>query len=142
MVQLDLQSRSTQNLDGCSVVKLRHSSSMECVTTHHTFVEFKDDTMQITQIVGDRRNPNNLIPRPFKRRRKGLVHTVRTCTGVSILTSHITIVIVCRFCMTCSSMDDKRRVYDSIRLPHIFLESPAHAHAICTRPFLQRHGKA
>ena len=26
--------------------------------------------------------------------------------------------------MTYSSMDDKRRVYDSIRLPHIFLGSP------------------
>ena len=36
----------------------------------------------------------------------------------------ILIVIICRFCMTYSSMDDKWRVYDSIRLPHIFLGSP------------------
>ena len=67
----------------------------------------------------------SLVPRPFKRkRRKGLVHTACACAGVSIATSRITIVIVRGFCMTYSSMDNKRRVYDSIRLPHIFLGSP------------------
>ena len=67
----------------------------------------------------------SLVPRPFKgRRRKGLVHTARACAGVSIATGCITIAIVYGFCMTCSSMDDKRKVCDSIRLPHIFLGSP------------------
>ena len=67
----------------------------------------------------------SLVPMPFKRRRrKGLVHTARACAGVSIATGRVTIVIVCGFCMTYSSMDDKRRVYNSIQLPHIFLGSP------------------
>ena len=78
-----------------------------------------------------------LVPRPLKRRRrKGLVHTAHACTGVSIATSRVTIVIVRGFCMTYSPMDDKRRVYDSIRLPHTFWGPLAHAHAMCTRPFL------
>ena len=68
---------------------------------------------------------SSLVPRPFKRRRrKGLVHTACACAGVSIANGHITIVIVRGFCMMYSSMDDKRRLYDSIRLPHIFLGSP------------------
>ena len=67
----------------------------------------------------------SLVPRPFKRRRrKGLVHTARACAGVSIATGRVTIVIARGFCMTYSSTGDKRRVYDSIRLPHIFLGSP------------------
>ena len=78
----------------------------------------------------------SLVPRPLYRRRKDLVHTARACAGVSIATGRVTIEIVRGFCMTYCSMDDKRRVYDSIRLPHIFLGSPAHAHALCTRPFL------
>ena len=64
----------------------------------------------------------SLVPRPW--RRKGLVHIARACAGVSIATDRVTIVIVCGFCMTYSSTGDKRRVYDSIRLPHIFLGSP------------------
>ena len=60
--------------------------------------------------------------RPFK---EGAWYTLRACAGVSIAaTGCITIVIVRRFCMTYSSMDDKRRVYNSIRLPHNFLGSP------------------
>ena len=65
----------------------------------------------------------SLVPRPFKRRRKGLVHTARACAGVSVATGRVTIVIVRGFCMTYSFMDNKRGVYDSIRLPHIFLGS-------------------
>ena len=81
----------------------------------------------------------SLIPRPFKRkRRKGLVHTARACTGVSIATGRVTIVIVCGFCMTYSSMGDKRRVYDRIvsAYPTFFWGPPAHARAMCTRSFL------
>ena len=56
--------------------------------------------------------------------------------SISIATGRVTIVIVRGFCMMYSSMDDKRRVYDSIRSPRIFLGSPgavhAHAHAVCT----------
>ena len=63
-------------------------------------------------------------PRSQRRRRKGLVHTAHACAGVSIATSCVTIVIVCEFCMMYSSMGDKWRVYDSIRLSHIFLGSP------------------
>ena len=68
----------------------------------------------------------SFVPRPFKRRRKGLVHTARACAGVSIATAsgRIAIVIVRGFCMTYSSMDDKQRVYDNIQLPHMFLGSP------------------
>ena len=51
-------------------------------------------------------------------------YPARACAGVSITTGRVTIVIVRGFCMTYNSMDDKRRVYDSIRLPHIFLGSP------------------
>ena len=64
----------------------------------------------------------SLVPRPW--RRKGLVHIARACAGVSIATDRVTIVIARGFCMTYSSTGDKRRVYDSIRLPHIFLGSP------------------
>ena len=46
------------------------------------------------------RHVSSLVPRPFKKRRKGLVHTARTCAGVSIATSHVTIVIARGFCMT------------------------------------------
>ena len=67
----------------------------------------------------------SLVPRPFKRRRrKGLAHIAWAYAGVSIATGPVTIAIVRGFCMTCSSMDNKRRVYDSIRLPPIFLGSP------------------
>ena len=67
----------------------------------------------------------SLVPRPFKRRRrKGVVHTAHASVGISTATGHVTIVILCWFCMTCNSMDDKRRVYDSIQLPHFFLGSP------------------
>ena len=50
-------------------------------------------------------------------------HAPAVC-GVSIVTGCITIVIAHGLSMTCSSMDDKQRVYDSIQLPHIFLGSP------------------
>ena len=68
--------------------------------------------------------PSSLVPRPFRRRKKGLVHIARACAGVSIVTGRITMVITHGFCMTCSSMDDKQRVYDSIRFPQFFLGSP------------------
>ena len=67
----------------------------------------------------------SLIPRPFRRRKKGLVHIAHACAGVSIVTGRVTMVIAHGFCMTCSSMDDKRRVYDSIRFPQFFLGSPS-----------------
>ena len=35
-----------------------------------------------------------------------------------------------------SSIDNKWRVYNSIRLPHFFWGPPVHARALCTRPFL------
>jgi hypothetical protein len=74
----------------------------------------------------------SLIPRPFKRR-KGLVHTARTCVGVSIATDHVTIVISHGFCTMSKSMDDKRTVYN---YPIIFWGLQAHARAVCTWPFL------
>ena len=40
---------------------------------------------------------SSLIPRPFERRRKGLVHTASTCTGVSIVTGCITVVTFMHF---------------------------------------------
>ena len=79
----------------------------------------------------------SLVPRPFKRRRKGLVHTAHACAGVSIATGRVTTVIVRRFCMTCSSMDDKRRAYNRVSDYPTFFWSPlAHARAVCARPFL------
>ena len=39
-----------------------------------------------------------------------MVHTTRACAGVSIATGRVTIVIARGFCMTYSSMGDKRRV--------------------------------
>ena len=74
----------------------------------------------------------SLVARPFNRnRRKGLVHTVHTCAGVSIVTGRDTIVIVCGFCMT---TDDKQRVYDRIISNYpSFLGSPVHASTMCIR---------
>ena len=64
------------------------------------------------------------------------VYIVCACAGVSIVTGCITIVIIHGFYMMCSSTDDKRRVYDSIQLLQFFWGPPAHAPAMCTRPFL------
>ena len=69
-----------------------------------------------------------------------LVLMMTQCThirwGFHIATGHITritIVIIRGFCMMCNSMDDKQRVYGSIRL---FWGPLAHVRVMCTRPFL------
>ena len=59
----------------------------------------------------------------FRRRKKGLVHIACACAGVSIVTGRVTMVIACGFCMTCSSMDDKRRVVSDS--PSFFWGPPA-----------------
>jgi hypothetical protein len=67
-------------------------------------------------------------------RRKGLVHTARACAGMSIATDCVTIVITHGFYMTCSSMDNKWRVYN--RLSQFLLGSPdACACNVCQGPF-------
>ena len=66
------------------------------------------------------------------------VHALAAC-GVFTATGCITIVIVRGFSMTCSAMWRVYVVlYNSIRLPHIFLGS--HAREVCTRPFLLLKG--
>ena len=70
----------------------------------------------------------SLLPRPFTRRRKGLIHTAHMCAEVCAEVSIATgCIIVRRFCMMCSSMDNKWRVYD--RIPPLY--SLAHAHTVC-----------
>jgi hypothetical protein len=55
-------------------------------------------------------NRSNLVPKPSREGERAW-YTSRSCSG------RVTIVIACEFCMTCKSMDDKWRVYDSVRLP-------------------------
>ena len=65
----------------------------------------------------------------------GLVHTACACAGISIAIGRITIVIIRGFCMSCSSMDNKQRIYSRVSDYHTFFWGPlAHAHAMCTRP--------
>ena len=92
-----------------------HTVRKWCFT--HTIIAFQPDTLV---------QPFDQIVSLFLCRRgwrKGLVHTARACVGVSIATGRVTIVIVHRFCMICSSnnMDDKQRVYDGI---HFFWGPP------------------
>ena len=89
---------------------------MQCINSVHVkFLKYIDRLrrIQIEYLSGG--YLPSLVSRPFKRRRrKGLVLTAHACAGVSIATGRVTIVIVCGFYMTYSSMDDKWRVYNSI----------------------------
>ena len=62
----------------------------------------------------------SLVPRPFRRRKKGLVHIAHACAGVSIATGRVTMVIVRGFCMACSSMDNKQMSIRQCLIPDFF----------------------